>query len=87
MENRVADNSRELGKLLAACDPGLFRRADGYGLYKIPCEERPRHRRHGQGLRALLMDTVDITVSKNGKFASDMPPAATLDATPTRKAS
>src|SRR5205814_527166 len=42
MENGAAYNFRELGKLLDACDPGLFRRADSYGLYKtVPGKNTP----------------------------------------------
>lgn len=80
VENGAAYNFRELGRLLAACDPGLYRRADSYGLYKtVPDKNTPVTVATGRGLRSLLVDTVDIQVIKNGKFSSDMPPAATLD--------
>ncbi len=80
MESGAAYNFRELGRLLAVSNPGLYRRADSYGLYKtVPGKNTPVTVATGRALRSLLVDTVDITVIKNGKFASDMPPVATLD--------
>ena len=80
MENGAAYNFRELGRLVAASNPNLSRRADSNGLYKtVPGKNTPVTVATGKALRSLLVDTVDIQVIKNGKFASDMPPVATLD--------
>jgi hypothetical protein len=80
VENGIAYNCRELGNQIAAYDPGLFRRADSYGLYRtVPGRNTPVTVATGRALRSLLVDTVDITVIKNGQFASDMLPVATLD--------
>ncbi len=80
MENGAAYNCRELGKLLEASHPGLFRRGDSYGLYKtVPGKNTPVTVATGKALRSLLVDTVDIRVIKDGKFFSDMLPVATLD--------
>jgi hypothetical protein len=80
MENGAAYNCRELGKLLEASHPGLYRRADSYGLYKtVPGKNSPVTVATGKALRSLLVDTVDIEFIKDGKFASDMLPVATLD--------
>ena len=80
VENGAFRNFRELGKLLAAHDPGLFRRADSYGLYKtVPGKNTAVTVATGKALRSLLVDTVDIEVIKDGKFSSDMLPVATLD--------
>jgi hypothetical protein len=81
VENGAAYNFRELGKLLAAWDPGLYRRADAAGLYRtVGGKNTPSTVTTSRALRSLLVDTVDIHVIKHGKFCSDMPPVATLDA-------
>lgn len=80
MEQGSACNFHKLAEVLAATNLNLYRRGDSHGLYQVaPVGNEPKCITTAKELHALLVETVDIAVIKNGKYVSDMPSMGTLN--------
>ena len=71
MEAGLDHNFLQVGRLIASLDLQLYRHPDG-GLLLVE-EHRPRRITSAKELAPLLIDSIRIAVSKNGKYAGEKP--------------
>jgi len=69
MSRGLDQNFRELGAKLARLLPDLFRHADG-GLVVVE-DNRPRRIMSAQELAPLLIDTIRVNITKDGKYQGE----------------
>ena len=79
VENGAAPNYRGLGELLAACGD-LYRHQDGHALVQVLPDCKTRLIAQGKHLAPVIVDRVSMTVEKNDKTVSELPPANHLNA-------
>ena len=76
MEAGLDHNFREVGKLLASLVPQIYRHPEG-GLLLVE-DDRPRRISSAKDLAPVLIDSIRIAVSKNGKYQGEKPGDAIL---------